>query len=219
MKGISCKKKYIAFAKNVYYFLFFACVNLILMSILVYTNMTFMKKLLIPMLALLPFSQLYAVESHQDAAVKSNSSTIDAFIPTLDTVKKEFSVKEWAKMERQLKKQMPKDLAKIMIKQMKSVMPGNGGLIDAASLSKFAMQSEAFSTEMDASLDKSDYELERKEIIEVFKSIEFEHASDRRAARNEMKQDLKRLKEAYQRSKSRLNSQNREVMALNVSPL
>lgn len=177
-----------------------------------------MKKLLIPILALLPFSLLYAMESHPNAAVKSNSATIDAFVPTLDTVKKEFSAKEWAKMERQLKKQMPKDLAKIMIQQMKSVMPGNGGLIDAASLSKFAIQSEAFSTEMDASLDKSDYELERKEIIEVFKSMEFEHASDRRVARNEMKQDLKRLKEAYQRSKSGLNSQNREVIALNVSP-
>ena len=113
---------------------------------------------------------------------------------------------------------MPKDLAKIMVKQMRSVMPGNGGLIDAASLSKFAIQSEAFSNEMNASLDKSDYELERKEIIAEFKSLEFENASDRRAARNEMKQDLKRLKEAYQRSKSGLNSQNREVIALNVSP-
>ncbi|WP_222536238.1 hypothetical protein [Pedobacter polysacchareus] len=177
-----------------------------------------MKRLLIPMLALLPFSQLYAVESHPNANVKSKLSIIDASIPTVDTAKKEPSAKEWAKMERQLKKQMPKDLAKIMVKQMRSVMPGNGGLIDAASMSKFAIQSEAFSTEMDASLDKSDYELERKEIIEVFKSIEFENASDRKAARKEMKQDLQRLKEAYQRSKSRLNSQNREVIALNVSP-
>lgn len=188
------------------------------MSILVYTNMTIMKRLLIPMLVLLPFSLLYAVESHPKATVKSKISIIDASVPTVDTAKKEPSAKEWAKMERQLKKQMPKDLAKIMVKQMRSVMPGNGGLIDAASLSKFAIQSEAFSTEMNASLDKSDYELERKEIIAEFKSLEFENASDRRAARKEMKQDLKRIKEAYQRSISGLNSQNKEVIALNISP-
>ncbi|MBC8987895.1 hypothetical protein H9X96_19230 [Pedobacter sp. N36a] len=176
-----------------------------------------MKRLLITMLALLPFNLLHAVESHPIATVKIKIYTIDASIPAVDTIKKEPSAKEWAKMERQLKKQMPKDLAKIMIQQMRSVMPGNGGLIDAASLSKFAVESEAFSTEMDAALDKSDYELERKEIIEVFKSMEFDNASDRSVARKEMKQDLKRLKEVYQRSKIRLASQNKEAIALNVS--
>ncbi|TKC07639.1 hypothetical protein [Pedobacter frigoris] len=162
-----------------------------------------MKNLLIPVLALLPFGTLFAAESKPQLQAFQHSEVID-------TAKKTFSEKEWKELEKKIKTSVPKDIAKVMIKQLKNIDPDKLTNLDPKSLQQSVFKFDMMSDEMEAATDKADYETERKEIIEDFKNDSFDDASEKREARREMKEDLRELKRDFQEEQKEKRQERRE---------
>lgn len=165
-----------------------------------------MKNLLIPVLALLPLGTLFAAEHnpHLQLLHSAPQTTV------IDTAKKVFSEKEWKALEKKIKTSVPKDIAKVMLKQLKNVDPDKLASMDPKSAEQNSFKFDMMSDEMEEAADKADYEAERKEIIDDFKKESFDDASERREARREMKEDLRELKRDFKEEQKERKLERRE---------
>jgi hypothetical protein len=113
-------------------------------------------------------------------AANENSKTVKSSYIVSDSLKKMPSAAKLRKAKKDLNKVLPKGVSNAIVNTMKGAASG-----------------DFFYSPKD--MIKMNYEIEKEEITNDFKSESFDSASDKREARREMKEDLKKLKKGYKK--------------------
>lgn len=161
-----------------------------------------MKRILIVLLALVSSNGFaFSLKS------PTNCKTVLQITTPIDSSTKKMSRQDWKNVEIELKKTLPKNMAKTIMKQLKlaETMDKSGGVTDKQAIANLIAKGIADHA------DELDYELERKEIIDDFKSGEYDTAAKKREARKEMKEALKELKKEYKADLKRKKREKKEI--------
>ena len=137
----------------------------------------------------------------------THTKTVFQISKHADTAVKKMTSRDWKNIENELKKALPKSMVKTMMKQLKSAEAAgkSGNPTDQRAVANLIAKG------MLDHADELDYELERKEIIDDFKSGEYDTAAEKREARKEMKEDLKELKKEYKEDLKRKKREKKEI--------